>query len=218
MEMNDDKLRDAVYGNIEGNPYADRFAKVVYGVCDTAIQYKQDGVDDLDEAVSQAIDNDMIYYEDQWLMMAYYQYDEPENANLNSAFEELHGDVSEIVTMYLELDRPEYEKDEDMDESRHRHGRMLREGRRPFRKRMMKEDYRKVNQRQLKQMVRDGFAEDITNIGFDGARKLREEEGYLEIIGTGYGVYGVNCAWLKGRNTGTNYVITTRNSTLESLV
>lgn len=122
--------------------------------------------------------------------------------------EELSGYYNDIYNIEdeEEEEEEEEEEDEDMDESRHRHGRML------------KEDYRKVNQRQLKQMVRDGFAEDITNIGFDGAMKLREEEGYLEIIGTGYGVYGVNCAWLKGRNTGTNYVITTRNSTLGSLV
>lgn len=126
--------------------------------------------------------------------------------------EELSGYYNDIYDIEDEKEEEEDEDEEDEDSENN-----VRESHRPH-GRMLKEDYRKVNQRQLKQMVRDGFAEDITNIGFGGARKLREEEGYLEIIGTGYGVYGVNCAWLKGRNTGTNYVITARNSTLESLV
>ena len=101
------------------------------------------------------------------------------------------------------------------DESHPRRGRMLREGRRT---RRLNEEHRKVNQRELRQMVRDGFAEDITDIGFEGAKRLKEKEGYLDVVGTGSGVYGVNCAWLQGAKTGTHYVVTARNSTLLSLV
>ena len=100
-------------------------------------------------------------------------------------------------------------------ESRRPRGRVLRESRRT---RRLNEEHRKVNQRELRQMVGDGFAEDITDIGFEGAKRLKEKEGYLDVVGTGSGVYGVNCAWLQGAKTGTHYVVTARNSTLLSLV
>ena len=87
-------------------------------------------------------------------------------------------------------------------ESRLRRGRLLRE------------DYRRVNQRFLRDMVRDGFAEDITDWSTDELKALKEREGWLDVVGLGKGVYGMNCGWFRGHKTGTDYVITARTTGL----
>ncbi len=87
-------------------------------------------------------------------------------------------------------------------ESRLRRGRLLRE------------DYRRVNQRFLRDMVRDGYAEDITDWSTDELKALKEREGWLDVVGLGKGVYGMNCGWFRGHKTGTDYVITARTTGL----
>lgn len=72
----------------------------------------------------------------------------------------------------------------------------------------------KVTPKQLKDMVKEGLATDITNApDIDELdRKL-----HFEVVSVGKGIYGMNCALLKG-NDGKTYVITSRNSNLFKLV
>ena len=72
---------------------------------------------------------------------------------------------------------------------------------------------RKVTPKQLKDMVKDGVAVDITYS--PDALKIKKEK-QLECIGTGHGIYGTNCAMYKG-NDGKIYVITARCSNLDAV-
>lgn len=65
----------------------------------------------------------------------------------------------------------------------------------------------KVNRKQLKELVVAGFAKDITLFWTKEIDSLLEEEGCLNKIGYGTGVYGQNCALFQGSNTKTLYVI-----------
>lgn len=48
-----------------------------------------------EEELQQAIDDEIIYYDDQWEIMKYYQ--NPEEANFNEAMEEFYNDLVEIL-------------------------------------------------------------------------------------------------------------------------
>ena len=99
------------------------------------------------------------------------------------------------------------------------YGRYFGESRKSRKKFTMKErfgDRRKYTQRELKSMVRDGSAEDITNYSFDDANKLWKRG--FDVVGVSTGVYGLNGALLKMRDTGELMAITARNSTLSHLV
>ena len=48
-----------------------------------------------EEELQQAIDDSLIYYDDLWEIMKYYQ--TPEEANFNEAMEEFYGDLVEIL-------------------------------------------------------------------------------------------------------------------------
>ena len=86
------------------------------------------------------------------------------------------------------------------------------------------ESYRKVNestrkkytQRQLRKLVDQGDAEDITNYSFEEANDLYDR-GY-DVVGVSSGTYGMNGALLKMRDTDELMAICARNSTLMQLV
>ena len=48
-----------------------------------------------EEELQQAIDDSLIYYDDQWEIMKHYQ--NPEEANFNEAMEEFYEDLAEIL-------------------------------------------------------------------------------------------------------------------------
>lgn len=48
-----------------------------------------------EEDLQQAIDDSLIYYDDQWEIMKYYQ--NPKEANFNEAMEEFYEDLAEIL-------------------------------------------------------------------------------------------------------------------------
>ena len=60
---------------------------------------------------------------------------------------------------------------------------------------------------ELKRLVRAGIAQDITN----GGEVVTEQ---LEKIAYSCGIYGVNGALLRGRESGTLYAITSRSTAL----
>ena len=70
----------------------------------------------------------------------------------------------------------------------------------------------KYTQRQLKEMVKDGLAEDITYGNNDTRRQIEETEGYYTQVGYSSGVYGCNGKLLKGNKTGKLYAITSRTT------
>ena len=69
----------------------------------------------------------------------------------------------------------------------------------------------KYTQKQLKALVREGVAIDIT----DGTNDTRDEieaiEGWLAQIGYAVSIYGFGGMLFKGHNTGKLYAITTRS-------
>jgi len=84
------------------------------------------------------------------------------------------------------------------------------------RRRMTESSRRRYTQRELRNLVRTGEAEDITNYSFEDANDLYER-GY-DVVGVSSGTYGMNGALLKMRDTGDLMAICARNSTLMQLV
>lgn len=92
----------------------------------------------------------------------------------------------------------------------------LRTGSKRPHRRLSESSRKKYTQAQLRKMVRDGKAEDITNYSFEEANDLYDR-GY-DVIGVSTGTYGINGALLQMRDTGDLMVICARNSTLMQLV
>lgn len=69
----------------------------------------------------------------------------------------------------------------------------------------------KYTQKQLREMVACGIAEDISHYSCDSAKKLKEIENWLDQVGYASGVYGCNGKLFKGHNTGKLYAITSRS-------
>ena len=88
----------------------------------------------------------------------------------------------------------------------------VKTGSKRLRRRLKESSRKKYTQTQLRSMVRDGKAEDITNYSFEEANDLYDR-GY-DVIGVSTGTYGINGALLKMRDTGDLMVICARNSTL----
>ena len=72
---------------------------------------------------------------------------------------------------------------------------------------------RKYTQREIKNLVADGIAEDITRRSFSEIQQLRTEED-IEKVGYSSGTYGINGGVLKDMNSGKLYAITARTSAL----
>lgn len=66
----------------------------------------------------------------------------------------------------------------------------------------------KYTQKQLREMVKDGIAENVSNYNMEMAKELKDKEGWLEEVGYASGIYGCNGQLLKGHNTGKLYAIT----------
>lgn len=74
----------------------------------------------------------------------------------------------------------------------------------------------KTTQKALREHVRAGIAQDITNYSFEQANALHRSHS-LDTVAVSCGVYGLNGALLKDEN-GNLYAITARNTTLAQLV
>ena len=72
----------------------------------------------------------------------------------------------------------------------------------------------KYTQKQLRQMVAQGIATDVTRYHTKEADELRKSEKWLRQIGFSYGVYGCNGMLLKGEATGKLYAVTARTSAI----
>ena len=72
----------------------------------------------------------------------------------------------------------------------------------------------KTTQKELRALVKNGQAVDITRAGIKEHDALREKEGYFSTIAHAAGVYGCNGLLLKGSNTGTLYAITARTTAI----
>lgn len=72
----------------------------------------------------------------------------------------------------------------------------------------------KYTQKQLREMVACGIAENVSNYGCEEARKLEKAEGWLEQVGYASGIYGCNGQLYKGHNTGKLYAITSRTQAI----
>ena len=72
----------------------------------------------------------------------------------------------------------------------------------------------KFTQKQLREMVKNGIAVDITNGNNEKRNELEKVEGWLEDVGYASGIYGCNGRLLKGHNSGKLYAITARTSAI----
>lgn len=72
---------------------------------------------------------------------------------------------------------------------------------------------RKYTQKALRELVRLGAAENITNYNFDQMKEFLHGHS-LDKIGYSSGVYGANGCLLQDTQTGTLYAITARNTAL----
>ena len=73
---------------------------------------------------------------------------------------------------------------------------------------------KKYTLKQLKNLVNNGLAVDLTKSNNDMYKELMKKEGYLSQVGYAIGIYGLNGKLLKGDKTGTLYAITARSSAL----
>ena len=69
----------------------------------------------------------------------------------------------------------------------------------------------------IRELIQRHIAQDITAYSWEQAEELRKSAS-LETVGTSHGIYGMNGAILRDRNSGNLYAITARNSTLFQLV
>ena len=69
---------------------------------------------------------------------------------------------------------------------------------------------RKYTQKELRNMVALGMAENVTRANDEDYEKIIKKESYLSQIGYSAGVYGCNGMLLKGHNTRTYYAVTSR--------
>ena len=72
---------------------------------------------------------------------------------------------------------------------------------------------RKYTQREIKNLVADRIAEDITRCSFSEIQELRAAAS-LEKVGYSSGTYGINGGVLKNQTSGKLYAITARTSAL----
>ena len=86
--------------------YSDAFREVVVDLIE-----RVDDFENLDDSIYSAIDEGLIYNEDQWEVMKHYQV--PSEADYDSAIEELTNDLYSICKSMLE----DNEEDEDLEES-----------------------------------------------------------------------------------------------------
>ena len=73
---------------------------------------------------------------------------------------------------------------------------------------------KKYTQKELKNLVALGAAEDITRGDNETRKTIESEEGYYTQIGYSAGVYGCNGMLLQGHKTGKLYAITARTSAI----
>ena len=73
---------------------------------------------------------------------------------------------------------------------------------------------KKYGQREIKALVKNGTAIDISNHGNNDREALEAREGWLDKVGYSIGLYGLNGGLLKGHNSGTLYAITARTTAL----
>lgn len=73
---------------------------------------------------------------------------------------------------------------------------------------------RKYTQKELKNMVALGMAEDVTRASDEDYEKIIKREDYLSQVGYSSGVYGCNGMLLRGYKTGGYYVVTARTSAI----
>lgn len=72
----------------------------------------------------------------------------------------------------------------------------------------------KFTQKQLRELVALGIAEDVTRGTNDTRREIIAREGWLDQVGYASGQYGCSGALLRGHNTGTLYAITARTTAI----
>ena len=72
----------------------------------------------------------------------------------------------------------------------------------------------KFTQKQLREMVTNGIAEDISRGTNETRNEIESAEGWLSQVGYASGVYGCNGMLFKGRNTGKLYAITSRTQAI----
>lgn len=72
----------------------------------------------------------------------------------------------------------------------------------------------KTTIKDIKNLVGNGNAVDVTAYGLDDYRALRESEGYFKDIAHSIGGYGVSALVVQGANTGTLYAVTRRTSAI----
>lgn len=70
---------------------------------------------------------------------------------------------------------------------------------------------RKFTQKEVKQYIYTGIAEDITHYNFNEIEKLRKDCGGFDVVGCSYGTYGINGCVVQGRN-GNFYAVTKRST------
>lgn len=92
MEFSREQITSAIFKVFETS-IQDSFYETTVDVVERAIDYAEDG--DLYDAAFQAMDESLIYTQDQWDMMALYQ--SPQEANFDDAWESYQSDIVKVL-------------------------------------------------------------------------------------------------------------------------
>ncbi len=110
----DQEFREKVYNAIDliSGPAADKYFDLLVDVADRAIaNVEHRGHEDYYDAAWSAIDEGMIYTDDQWLIMRYFQ--NPSEANLQEAFESMAEDLVKVLEAVNGTDEEDENKEAD---------------------------------------------------------------------------------------------------------
>lgn len=109
-ELDDQKITSAIYDAL-GNIYNDDFYELIKDIVERAWYYVEEDTteDDLWDIVYRAMDDGMMYTENQWTMLK--EYCEPQNVDFDDAWSSMESDVFEIIQILRDS------KDKDIDES-----------------------------------------------------------------------------------------------------
>ena len=72
----------------------------------------------------------------------------------------------------------------------------------------------RYTQKELREMVRNNVAVDITSGTNETRKEIEKKEGYLTQIGYACGIYGCNGMLFKGHNTNELYAVTSRTTAI----
>lgn len=96
------KLTDSKYKNIIGEYFDYSMNWDFLDIVANVLERVDLEAEEVEESIYEAIDEELIYYDDQWTIMRFYQL--PKDANLENALMEFQDDITSLVNKIKEVE------------------------------------------------------------------------------------------------------------------